>query len=388
MYMGDELQETQQTQQSSQQTQPAESQGSQQNRDQHCWGYLQPVNGELARIDFWKTRPSYTIGRHHANVIVLPGFKISNKHCEVEWDGVHGKDGIVVIKDHSSNGTFVNGQKVGRGHTRVIRDGNEIAFGTPAPQPQSPKEDYRFIYRHMAAGAPTTGFYAYYDVGVELGKGSFATVMKAVNRSTGIWYAVKMIKDKTRRGSSLTEGGGGGGGVIRNPTIAREIGIMEALKHPNICDLKEVFVEEDSTDINLVMELVEGGDLLEYILSRSGLTEPEAQHITYQICDALSYVHGSGVTHRDLKPENILLTKDEPPIVKIADFGLAKIVDSMTMLRTMCGTPSYLAPEVVKQERHEGYTSLVDSWSMRTRPTCAFELLNVSSIGIPSEAVE
>lgn len=106
-----------------------------------------------------------------------------------------------------------------------------------------------FIYRHMAAGVPTTGLYAFYDIGTELGKGSFATVMKAINRNTGIWYAVKMIKDRSRR--STTDGETvGGGGIIKNSSIAREIGIMEALKHPNICDLKEVFVEEDSSDIS------------------------------------------------------------------------------------------------------------------------------------------
>ena len=83
------------------------------------------------------------------------------------------------------------------------------------------------------------------------------------------------------------------------------------------------------------------------------------------MCDALSYVHSMGICHRDLKPENVLLTADEPPMVKVADFGLAKVIDSMTMLRTMCGTPVYLAPEVVNQTPdNEGYDQVVDSWSV------------------------
>jgi len=94
------------------------------------------------------------------------------------------------------------------------------------------------------------------------------------------------------------------------------------------------------------------------------LGEVDSKHVTFQICDALAYIHSKGVTHRDLKPENILLTRQNPPIVKVADFGLAKVVDSLTMLRTMCGTPSYLAPEVVKQNNAEGYDNLVDSWSV------------------------
>ncbi|KAJ6480030.1 kinase-like domain-containing protein, partial [Mycena vitilis] len=69
-------------------------------------------------------------------------------------------------------------------------------------------------------------------------------------------------------------------------------------------------------------------------------------------------IHEKGTTHRDLKPENVLLTKDNPPILNVADFGLAKVVSSITMPRTMCGTPSYLAPEVVTQQNSSGYDSL------------------------------
>ncbi|KAJ2931453.1 hypothetical protein H1R20_g5592, partial [Candolleomyces eurysporus] len=376
-YSQDSEVSTQQTQSTQQLTQPVVPPA---DRDSHLWGYLQPVNDKLSRIDFWREQRQYTIGRNtELNKIVFPGFKVSNRHCEITWSA-EDTGGTVLVLDLSSNGTFINGQKIGKSQTRILREGNEIAFGTPAAQPQSPFEDYRFIYRHVAGGPPTTGLYAFYDIGTELGKGSFATVMKAVNRETGVWYAVKMIKDKT------AGRGGEQQGQIRNAAIAREINIMEKLKHPNICELKEVFLEENGPDISqfflpheiiplviqinfphpdLVIELVEGGDLLEYILKRGGLGEDDAKHITYQICDALSYIHSQGITHRDLKPENVLLTKDEPPVVKVADFGLAKIVDSVTMLRTMCGTPSYLAPEVVKQtDQQEGYDNLVDSWSV------------------------
>ncbi|KAG5653051.1 hypothetical protein H0H81_002568 [Sphagnurus paluster] len=345
--------QTQSTQQASQQPNAAV--------DSHLWGYLQPCNAKITRIDFWKIHPRYNIGRNPANQVVLPGFKVSNQHCTITWDGSE-ENTNVVVHDLSSNGTFINGSKIGRGLTRVLREGNEIAFGTTVPQPQNEgKEDYRFIYRHVAGGPPTTGLYAHYDITQELGKGSFAVVMKAICRKTGQWVAVKMIQE-SRHG--MRSPGEQQQNRSRSDLFNREISILGQLKHPNICELKEVFFQDNSSDINLVLELVEGGDLLDYILTNNGLSEVRAQHITYQLCDALAYIHSKNVAHRDLKPENVLLTKDDPPIVKVADFGLAKFVDSLTMLRTMCGTPSYLAPEVVRQENNEGYDNLVDSWSV------------------------
>ena len=147
----------------------------------------------------------------------------------------------------------------------------------------------------------------------------------------------------------------------------REVQILESLDHENICHLIEVF--DDPQHIYLVLEYVDGGDLLSYIMKHAdpgpGLSEQQAVHLTTMICRAMAYTHSLGVAHRDLKPENILLSSDEPPIVKVADFGLAKMVNEGTALRTMVGTPQYLAPEVVMQTSSKpGYENIVDSWSV------------------------
>ncbi|CDO76220.1 hypothetical protein BN946_scf184894.g9 [Trametes cinnabarina] len=362
-------QQTQSTQEASQQDPVVDS---------HLWGYLHPCSPSLRRIDFLLTRRKYQIGRNTEqgkNDVIFPGMKISNFHCIIEWDGDMGPHSAVTVTDLSSNGTFINNEKIGKGQHKVLRNGNEIAFGTAVPQPANGGiEDYRFVYRHMAGGPPERGLYAHYDLHHELGKGSFATVMKALNKADGKWYAVKMIQgNKLRKGLSHASANGAQTNDKSN-NFAREINILERLKHPNICQLKEVFFEADS--INLVLEWVPGGDLLDYIIKRDGLREPEAQHITYQICDALAYVHSQGIAHRDLKPENVLLTADDPPVVKVADFGLAKVIDSMTMLRTMCGTPVYLAPEVVNQAPNEGYDQVVDSWSVGV---IVFSMLTVTT---------
>ncbi|KAK0462542.1 CAMK/RAD53 protein kinase [Desarmillaria tabescens] len=341
-----------QTQQATQSTQ----QPSQANPvDTNIWGILQPCNANNTRMDFPKTSPTVRIGRHALNTFVLPGCRVSNQHCEIVWNGVSDNDtATVTVLDMSTNGTFINGSKLGKGHQGLLHDGNEISFGTVIPQGPQSHEDYRYIFRMVAGGDKLEGVHVDYEMSHELGKGAFATVVKAMSRKTGEWVAVKMIQKRPQGSTSVT---------TTQTQLNREINIMTSLSHPNICAMKDVYYHQDGS-INLVLELVEGGDLLDYITSRDGLSEDLTRHITWQLCDALAYVHSLGVTHRDLKPENVLLTQDDPPIVKVADFGLAKVVDSLTMLRTMCGTPSYLAPEVVKQENHQGYDNLVDSWSV------------------------
>ncbi|KAG6375586.1 kinase-like domain-containing protein [Boletus reticuloceps] len=393
-----------QTQQATQSTQYSGSQSTG-DANGHLWGFLQPCSTLLKRIDFFKIQPTVSIGRHKdENEIILPGVRVSaysslcrsslrvflcridaflagNRHCRIVWDGKEDDKSAVIVADYSSNGTFVgfhaspfpvtraiydslsfqiNGIKIGKDKTAILKEGNEIAFGTATPQPGS-VEDYRFIYRHTAGGPAQGGVHAFYDISHELGKGSFATVMKAISRATGQWFAIKMIHEsKVRR---VTANDNKSDNDKAETAFMREIAILEDLDHPNICKLKEVF--RDHGNIDLVLEFVDGGDLLDHILKTSGIDEEMTIHITRQICSALAYIHGKGIAHRDLKPENVLLTSDHPPNVKVADFGLAKVVDSYTFLKTMCGTPSYLAPEVVTQsDQHPGYSHLVDSWSL------------------------
>ncbi|KAL0572772.1 hypothetical protein V5O48_009185 [Marasmius crinis-equi] len=347
--------ETQEETQATQAVDANSQSQSQEEKDAHLFGSLHPCNPAQQRIDLWRAKPKVTIGRRHDCDIILTGGKVSNLHAEISWDGKGDAASCVSLKDkNSTNGTFINGHRIEKGAYRILKQGNEISFGSKSSE--TPAEDYRYIFYHLAAGSPKTGLYAHYDLGPELGRGSFAIVYRAISKATGQWYAVKIIQESRRTGREDASNS-------NNINLQREISIMSQLKHPNICELKDVFVC-DNNEINLVIELVEGGDLLEHILQGNIHNEDDARHITYQLCDALAYIHDKGVAHRDLKPENVLLTSSDPPQVKVADFGLAKVSDSLTMLRTMCGTPAYLAPEVVRQETDEGYDNLVDSWSV------------------------
>ena len=209
--------------------------------------------------------------------------------------------------------TQINGARILKGQSRILRDGNEIAFGSPVQQ-QNQLEDYRYIYRHLAP-YELTGIHAHYDMAHELGRGTFATVMKAMSRTTSDWWAVKIIHSQKIRGANANNNDNNNAAARQNSghlqNLGREISILEKLNHPNICRLRETFVPEDGGHdfcefnssfslfffpfselgflfVDLVLELIEGGDLLDFILSRNGLSEPMAQHITSQICSALS----------------------------------------------------------------------------------------------------
>mmetsp|Transcript_11707 Transcript_11707/g.28520 ORF Transcript_11707/g.28520 Transcript_11707/m.28520 type:complete len:243 (+) Transcript_11707:2-730(+) len=121
-------------------------------------------------------------------------------------------------------------------------------------------------------------------------------------------------------------------------------------------------VVNEPKKINLVMELVSGGELFDRIVSRGSYTEADAALCIRQICGALQYMHKMGICHRDLKPENILYATPDPDApIKLADFGLAKVVSSDAIMQTACGTPGYVAPEILQ---NQGFGVEVDCWSV------------------------
>jgi serine/threonine-protein kinase ULK/ATG1 len=197
-----------------------------------------------------------------------------------------------------------------------------------------------------------------------LGTGSFAVVYKGRNIETGKTYAIKKInieKIKTDYNSSK---------ITRS--IKYEIEIMKLMNHQNILHLEDVIYED--IYVYIIIEYCAGGDLLTYIKKRrkmeKKMSENEIQEISIQLVEGLKYMHYFGVIHRDLKPQNILLS-EEPSmkcdvgfknvIVKIADFGFAKIMDCDEMAQTICGSPIYMSPEILSAQ---SYTSKTDLWSL------------------------
>lgn len=182
-----------------------------------------------------------------------------------------------------------------------------------------------------------------YEMKEVIGQGTFAKVKRATERATGKEFAVKIINK-----SAMAE---------NRENIMTEITILKNVHHPNIINLHHVF--ENRHKIYLVMELLEGGELFDLIVKRGCLTEAETSKVMRQVIQAVAYLHMKRICHRDLKPENILLgRKGDIETVRITDFGLSKISDHM--LHTACGTPSYVAPEILTDD---AYGFEVDMWS-------------------------
>mmetsp|Transcript_29921 Transcript_29921/g.88966 ORF Transcript_29921/g.88966 Transcript_29921/m.88966 type:complete len:519 (-) Transcript_29921:688-2244(-) len=186
-----------------------------------------------------------------------------------------------------------------------------------------------------------------YKLGKSLGEGAFSVVKEGTHKKAGSVFAIKVVTK-----SKLTEEDA--------VALKDEISILKELKHPNIIHLYEVY--EEPQYYYLVTEIVRGGELFDRVVSKSYYNEKEARDVCKILLGALAYCHENSVAHRDLKPENLLLLSDRNDTdIKLADFGFAKKVSSDACLSTQCGTPGYVAPEILEGVKY-GVKS--DMWSI------------------------
>ncbi|GAV75016.1 Pkinase domain-containing protein/NAF domain-containing protein [Cephalotus follicularis] len=187
-----------------------------------------------------------------------------------------------------------------------------------------------------------------YELGRTLGEGTFAKVKFARNMVTGEHVAIKILdKEKVLKHKMIGQ-------------IKREISTMKLIRHPNVIRMYEVMASK--TKIYIVLEFVTGGELFDKIASKGRLKEEEARMYFQQLINAVDYCHSRGVYHRDLKPENLLL--DASGVLKVSDFGLSALPQQVRedgLLHTTCGTPNYVAPEVINNKGYDG--AKADLWS-------------------------
>ncbi|KAK6147868.1 hypothetical protein DH2020_018780 [Rehmannia glutinosa] len=212
----------------------------------------------------------------------------------------------------------------------------------PITDHSSPQENHTTIN-----GAARSIIFGKYETGRLLGKGTFAKVYHARNLITSESVAIKVIcKDLVKKEGLMEQ-------------IQREISVMRLVRHPNVVEIKEVMATKQK--IFFVMEYVKGGELFAKV-ARGKLKEEIARKYFQQLISAVDFCHSRGVFHRDLKPENLLL--DEDGNLKVSDFGLSALPEQLRndgLLHTQCGTPAYVAPEVLRQKGYDG--AKADIWS-------------------------
>eukprot|EP00992_Anisonema_acinus_P013354 TRINITY_DN8693_c0_g1_i1.p1 TRINITY_DN8693_c0_g1~~TRINITY_DN8693_c0_g1_i1.p1 ORF type:complete len:437 (+),score=91.80 TRINITY_DN8693_c0_g1_i1:71-1381(+) len=187
-----------------------------------------------------------------------------------------------------------------------------------------------------------------YELGKTLGKGTFSKVKYGLDTENNSAWAIKIIDKQQLAKEHMEE------------QLKREIAIMKHLKHQHIVKLQEVL--QTAKHIYIVLELVTGGELFDRIVAAKRFDENTGRKYFQQLILGVYYCHQQGIAHRDLKPENLLL--DGQDRLKISDFGLSNLQrggGDSALLQTVCGTPNYVAPEVLKEKGYNGFPA--DVWS-------------------------
>ncbi|RZC34282.1 ribosomal protein S6 kinase 2 beta, partial [Asbolus verrucosus] len=224
--------------------------------------------------------------------------------------------------------------------------------GTPAKKPEAPLKMMRTTERN---------FFDDYVLMEMLGAGSYSVCRLARHKATGQQYAVKVARLDSPSGRNLSVPL-----QIINKSLCdcrEEVEIlMRYGHHPGIVSLKGVY--EEAGKMYVVLQLLRGGDLLDYMMAKRHLAEQESAAILKTLASTVAYLHENGVVHRDLKPANILFASEDctPDSVTICDMGFAKQLRADNgLLMTPCYTANFVAPEVLKRQ---GYDAACDIWSL------------------------
>ena len=174
-----------------------------------------------------------------------------------------------------------------------------------------------------------------------IGRGAFSIVYKGYNKNNKIVAIKKIFLDKKKH----------------IEIFIKEFKILRKLNHKNIIKVHDVIIEDKNT-VYLVLDYFQKGDLSKFLNNRA-LKEKFAQNYTIQLKDGMEYLYKQKIIHRDLKPQNILVSDNN--LLKICDFGFARYFENDIMLGTICGSPLYMAPEIMNKKK---YNSKVDLWSL------------------------
>ncbi|KAI9914337.1 hypothetical protein PsorP6_006888 [Peronosclerospora sorghi] len=281
--------------------------------------------------------------------VIVDGFRPVGDAAEPGALEKHGEIGphslLLGVNDHDFTDTSASWNFEKIREILVMTSGTEriVRFLVPPPPPS-------VHFDEIAVHDSGKRFADVYTLGKELGAGTFSVVRVATHKTTGERFAVKCIKRAQLSTDDLQ-------------ALVAEVKILSEMQHPHIVKLYDVFQEEKY--FFLVTEFMPGGELFERIVQKNCYSEREARDLVKVLLETIAFCHDADVVHRDLKPENLLLSSAEDDAdIKLADFGFAKktaIRNGDTGLSTACGTPGYVAPEIL---RAKSYGKEVDIWSI------------------------
>jgi len=197
----------------------------------------------------------------------------------------------------------------------------------------------------------------HYTIGDTIGQGSIAKCKIGYHKVTGESCAIKILERDHPEFS--------------RSDLRKEIDMMRKVKHQGCIQLFDVF--ENEKHVFIVLELASGGELFDRVIDNGTFSERDAAILISQVLEAVAYLHGLGICHRDLKPENVLMKSDDSAssdynVVKLADFGLSTMGTYQNSMHTACGTPEYVAPEIVASigtdKLLNKYSAKVDVWAI------------------------
>lgn len=350
------------------------------------WGKLIPLAADPDVEHLLRAKPSvvgasagdidvdvHSIGRNEACDVVVRDSRISGFHCRIyrRSSGYLGR--TAYVEDCSSNGTFLNRKKLPKREPFALCNGDHLALVSPK---KDPERLALFVFVDLAGKVNTEGgnqlgrtlttaatdsrrrLETDYDIRDEIGSGAIGKVYRAVERKTGTLWAVKIV---ALRHFALSN-------AVSLDDMLHEARMLHKICHPGIVSVHDVYSSENA--FSLVMQLVQGGDLFDRILKRGRYPENDARGVMRNLLSALTYLHDRSIAHRDIKPENILLRSSRSDVdVLLTDFGLAKHA-AVHDCRTFCGTPQYLAPEVLSLRAGRGSSedhydgAAADIWSL------------------------
>ena len=354
-------------------------------------GRLYNVNEKGTNLDIPK-KPVVIIGRSSSCDIRIQGIDVSSKHCQLNIiqttnKHINTRSEYLSITDLSSNGIKINDESMSKRTSIILKTGDKIAFA---------KTGGCYIFRYIISNQEYNeeddgnvqlkkkkkyaSFFDDYILGKQLGSGHYAVVKEAKDKKTGQAVAVKIFHPNK---SGLVNKANSAQQQQEDLKLQQEMNLLLSIDHPNIVKFINHYVEpinNYSVNTYLVLEKMNSGELFQRIINKSKLRIDETKAIFRQILSGLEYLHDHDIIHRDIKPENILLDitpktsphqksmgpwdKDEFDIkVKIADFGLAKFIGELKFTNTLCGTPAYVAPEILKPNCRK-YSTKVDLWSL------------------------